>query len=88
MVSHDSEHAGKLNIVQGARNALQNVLTVEWEGQGKTVLVEVPPASSMRSSEMEMDGLGTGVSQDGRNYGGYGRLDDDVCSPVRIGSDW
>lgn len=40
------------------------------------MLVEVPSASSMRSSEMEMDGLG-GASGDQRNTGGYGRLEDD-----------
>ncbi|WRT67732.1 uncharacterized protein IL334_004704 [Kwoniella shivajii] len=55
-----------------ARNHLQNVLTVEWEGQGKTVLVDLPDQSN-EDNEVEMAGL-TGSGGGG---GTYGRLIDD-----------
>ena len=54
---------------KSAREALQNVLTVEWSGH-KTVLVQVPDAQSTRSNEVEMSGMG-------ESGGGYGRLIDD-----------
>jgi hypothetical protein len=63
----------KLNAIlpgEGARGALQNVLTVDWSGN-KTVLVEIPNAGASRSNEVEMNGMGDG------GYGQYGRLNDD-----------
>ncbi|WVQ65733.1 uncharacterized protein L199_003911 [Kwoniella botswanensis] len=53
-----------------ATNRLQNVLTVEWEGQGKTVLVELPDTARNENDEVEMAGLTSSA-------GGYGRLNDD-----------
>ncbi|WWC88603.1 uncharacterized protein L201_003516 [Kwoniella dendrophila CBS 6074] len=55
-----------------AQSRLQNVLTVEWEGQGKTVLVELPNSDVNRNdnNEVEMAGLTS-------NSGAYGRLNDD-----------
>lgn len=60
---------GALLPNDSAREALQNVLTVEWSGH-KTVLVQVPDAQSTRSNEVEMSGMG-------ESGGGYGRLIDD-----------
>ncbi|KAK8858539.1 hypothetical protein IAR55_002766 [Kwoniella newhampshirensis] len=57
-------------IPSDARNQLQNVLTVEWEGQNKTVLVDLPGPE--KSNEVEMSGFGSGSGG-----GGYGRLTDD-----------
>ncbi|WVW84728.1 hypothetical protein I302_106763 [Kwoniella bestiolae CBS 10118] len=53
-----------------ATNRLQNVLTVEWEGQGKTVLVELPDTQRNENNEVEMAGLTSSA-------GAYGRLNDD-----------
>ncbi|OCF33438.1 hypothetical protein I317_04121 [Kwoniella heveanensis CBS 569] len=62
-----------------ARNHLQNALTVEWEGQTKTVLVDLPNTpgggggySRNDDNELEMSGL-TGSAAGA----GYGRLADD-----------
>ncbi|WWC62624.1 uncharacterized protein I303_105221 [Kwoniella dejecticola CBS 10117] len=53
-----------------ARTHLQNALTVEWEGQGKTVLVDLPDANKHQNNEVEMAGLTS-------NSAAYGRLNDD-----------
>nr|XP_019012803.1 uncharacterized protein I206_02299 [Kwoniella pini CBS 10737]OCF51584.1 hypothetical protein I206_02299 [Kwoniella pini CBS 10737] len=57
-------------IPADARNHLQNALTVEWEGQGKTVLVDLPETNKHQNNEVEMAGLTS-------NSAAYGRLIDD-----------
>ncbi|EIW73682.1 hypothetical protein TREMEDRAFT_59855 [Tremella mesenterica DSM 1558] len=69
---------GALIPNESTRDALQNVLTVEWSGH-KTVLVQVPGPGDSRGGEMEMSGMGRDRDKSDREVGrgkeGYGKLD-------------